>query len=147
MMHELSICQALLIRVAEIAAVNGAAAVERVTIEIGALAGVDPALLTAAFAVMRAGSCAATAALRIESTGVRIECLACGTEAPAAPNRLICTQCGGYRTRVVAGEDLRLRDVELRLAGLPELAQLPPVPEPSGLLRRRARASGPGATA
>ena len=43
MMHELSICQALLIRVAEIAAVNGAAAVERVTIEIGALAGVDPA--------------------------------------------------------------------------------------------------------
>jgi hydrogenase nickel incorporation protein HypA/HybF len=115
-MHEMSVCQALLAQVAQVAAAaDGAARVSHLTLEVGALAGVDPAQLAAAFAVMRTGGCAAQAILLIETIGVRIECLGCGTESPAAPNRLICAACGGYRTRVVAGEEMRLRRVELRV--------------------------------
>lgn len=114
-MHELSVCWALLTQVAEIAAGRGAVTVERVVIEIGPLSGVEPSLLAQAFAVVRAGSCAAAAELSIESTPVRIGCLSCGAETPTVPNRLVCAQCGGYRTRIIAGDEMRLRRVELRL--------------------------------
>jgi hydrogenase nickel incorporation protein HypA/HybF len=113
--HELSVCQALLHQVAEIAAARGADRVTRITIEVGPLAGVDPALLVSAFAIARAGSCAAGATLLFEATAVEITCLSCGRHSRPRPNRLVCSSCGGFRTRVVAGEELRLRRVELHV--------------------------------
>jgi hydrogenase nickel incorporation protein HypA/HybF len=113
--HELSVCQALLTQVAEIAAGRGARMVERITIEVGPLCGVEPALLARAFVIARAGGCAAEAALLIESTSVTVSCVGCGAQSQVAPNRLICAMCGGFRTRVVAGDELRLRRVELRM--------------------------------
>lgn len=114
-MHELSVCQALLTQVANIAAERGAGAVERITIEIGPLCGVEPELLARAFTVARAGGCAAGATLSIELTAVEISCLSCGARSQTAPNRLVCAECGGYRARVVAGDELRLRRVELHV--------------------------------
>lgn len=111
--HELSVCQALLDQVAAIAARRGAEHVTRITIEVGPLCGVDPALLANAFAVACAGSCASNATLLIDETAVEISCLACGKRTQTAPNRLICGACGGYRIRIVAGEELCLRRVEL----------------------------------
>ncbi len=115
-MHELSICQALLHQVNHIAAAAGCANVEKITIAIGPLAGVEPGLISSAFAVMKIGGCAAQATLIIESAGVRVECAVCGAVSQTAANRLICSACGGYRTRVVAGEELCLLRVELRAA-------------------------------
>lgn len=88
---------------------------ERIVIEVGPLSGVEPALLGRAFMVVRAGSCAANAVLSIETPGVTIRCLTCDAESQPAPNRLICGVCGGYRTRIVAGDELRLRRVELNV--------------------------------
>lgn len=114
--HELSICQSLLSQVTEIAGERGASAVERIVIEVGPLAGVEPALLAQAFAIASAGGCAAHATLSIETTQVTVSCIACGAQSHAAPNRLLCGVCGGYRTRIVAGDELRLRRVELRVS-------------------------------
>lgn len=114
-MHELSVCQALLRQVAEIAKGRGASAVERITIELGPLCGIEPELLASAFAVLRAGGCAAQAALLIESTTVTVSCLDCGAQSQTDPNRLVCLVCGGFRTRIVAGDELRLRRLELRM--------------------------------
>ena len=114
-MHELSVCQALLGQVAEIAERRGASAVERITIEVGPLSGIEPGLLASAFATLRAGGCAAQARLSIESTGVSISCLDCGERTPVEPNRLVCGACGGFRTRIIAGDELRLRGLELRV--------------------------------
>ena len=111
--HELSVCQALLAQVVEIATDRGASAVSRITVEVGPLSGVEPALLASAFEIVRAGSCAAGAILLIETTAITISCLICGAESQTAPNRLLCAACGGYRTRVVGGDELRLRGVEL----------------------------------
>jgi hydrogenase nickel incorporation protein HypA/HybF len=113
--HELSVCQALLRQVAEIAKGRGASAVERITIELGPLCGIEPELLASAFAVLRAGGCAAQAALLIESTTVTVSCLDCGAQSQTDPNRLVCLVCGGFRTRIVAGDELRLRRLELRV--------------------------------
>jgi hydrogenase nickel incorporation protein HypA/HybF len=113
--HELSVCQALLTQVAEIAAGRGASHVARITIEVGPLSGVEPALLASAFAIVRAGSCAADAALSIESTAVTISCVICGAQSQTGPNHLVCAICGGFRTRIVTGDELRLRRIELRM--------------------------------
>ncbi|MEP6884837.1 MAG: hydrogenase maturation nickel metallochaperone HypA [Gammaproteobacteria bacterium] len=115
-MHELSVCQALLTQVAEIAADRGAIAVERIIIEVGPLSGVEAHSLLQAFAVARRGSCAADAVLSIEETPVVVLCLGCGVQTKTSPNRLVCAECGGYRTRIMAGDELRLRRVELRVA-------------------------------
>ena len=93
-MHELSVCQALLTQVAEIAVGRGASVVERITIEVGPLSGVEPALLASAFAVLRAGGCSAEATLSIESTPVTIGCLTCGAQSQTSPSRLVCAKCG-----------------------------------------------------
>jgi len=115
-MHELSVCQALLSQVTILAAARNAVAVSAVTIEVGPLAGVDGQLPVNAFAIMRRGSCAEDAELIVVSLDVTVECLACGLQSPAQPNRLVCSSCGGFRTRIVAGDELRLRSVEMTLA-------------------------------
>jgi len=111
----MSVCQALLAQVARIAQDRGATAVKRISIELGPLCGVDAGQLEAAFAVMRRGGLAAGAELAIASVGVRVACAACGKESEATPNRLICAACGAYRTRLMAGDELRLMQVELRM--------------------------------
>jgi hydrogenase nickel incorporation protein HypA/HybF len=112
--HELSVCQALLAQVDEIARQNSAAAVSRVLVEVGPLCGVEPNLLMSAFAVMCSRSIASGAELLIESTAVTVACLACGVRTETRANRLACAACGGFRTQVVAGDELRLLRVEMR---------------------------------
>jgi hydrogenase nickel incorporation protein HypA/HybF len=112
--HELSICKALLEQVTCITADAGAQHVEHIVIEIGPLAGVEPGLIADAFVVMRRGGCAANASLSIESAAIRVACKDCNAVSNARANRLLCAVCGGYRTCVLAGEELRLLRVELR---------------------------------
>ncbi len=110
----MSVCQALLVQVAAIARQRGAA-VASITVEIGPLSGVDSAQLLLAFAVMRAGGNCATAVLLIETASVEVRCLSCGADSETLVNRLVCRACGGFRTRVIAGDELRLRRVELEV--------------------------------
>lgn len=114
-MHELSVCQNLLVQVADIAAARGASSVARITLEVGPLCGVEPTLLARAFEFARAGSCAAGAELNIEIVGVSVRCMLCGAETQVMPNRMLCGACGGYHTELISGDELRLRGVELRL--------------------------------
>ncbi len=113
-MHELSVCQALLIQVEDLARKKAAASVERITVECGPLSGVEPILLKDAFAIMRLGGIAAAAELSIVSPRVSIECRECGRRNETRPNRLVCAACGGFRTRVIAGDELRLRSIEMQ---------------------------------
>jgi len=114
-MHELAVCQALLERVEAIAAARGARAVNRVTVRVGPLSGVEPQLLASAFSVARAGTRAAAARLELEHGAVRVACSACGAESEAPPSCLLCAACGSYRTRVIAGDELLLASLELEI--------------------------------
>ncbi len=112
-MHELSICQALLAQVREIAQTHDAQHVKQITVAVGPLSGVEPALLAVAFQWARVGSCAADAELKFEQAPARVRCAECGIESECAPNRLLCGACGGFRTQVVSGDELFLVRVEL----------------------------------
>lgn len=112
-MHELSVCQALLEEVTGIARRHGARAVERISVEVGPLAGIEPGLLTSAFEIARRGTCAAEAELSVAMLEIRVRCADCGVVSAAQPNCLLCAACGGYRIRVQQGAELRLRKIEL----------------------------------
>jgi len=122
--HELSVCQALLTQVAEIAGSRRARVVERITVEVGPLSGTEPTLLLNAFIAMRSGI-TSTAELRIEHCTVGITCLECGAYSQTQPNRLICAPCGSWRTRVIAGDGLRLLRVEMRTTDSSDAQQSP----------------------
>ena len=115
-MHELSLCQALLSEVSRIAASHGARAVERVNVEIGRLSGVEPELLSRAFEIARLGTCAEHAVLSLAVLEITVRCVDCGAASRAQPNHLLCGVCGGYRTQVLEGNELRLRALELDVA-------------------------------
>lgn len=112
-MHELSVCYAMLDEVERIAAKNCAASVHSITVKIGPLSGVEPALLRRAYPLAAAGTIAAGARLMVEQAKVAVKCSTCGAESDVPPNRLLCGSCGDFRTYVVRGDEMLLQRVEL----------------------------------
>jgi len=112
-MHELSVCQALVGQLRDIAREQRATRITRVVVQIGPLSGVEPELLRHAYPVASAGSPAADATLVLEPLPIRVHCEACGADSDATANRLLCGACGDYRTRLISGDELLLASVEL----------------------------------
>lgn len=111
-MHELTICQALISQVEDIAS-QRTAWVRQVRVGIGPLSGIEPQLLESAYPLACAGTRAQGSQLEIEHTDVRVRCRGCGAETIAAPNRLVCGTCGDWHTDLLAGDELLLLRVDL----------------------------------
>jgi hydrogenase nickel incorporation protein HypA/HybF len=112
-MHELAICQALMEQVERIGREQQAQSVESIQLGIGPLSGVEPRLLEQAFYVARAGSMADQARLVIENTPVMVSCKQCGARTEVLPSRLLCGQCGDWRTTLISGDEMVLQNIEL----------------------------------
>jgi hydrogenase nickel incorporation protein HypA/HybF len=111
-MHELSICQALITKVENIAR-QRSGQVRRVSVGIGPLSGVEPQLLEDAYPLACAGTCAEGSQLAIEPMNIRVRCRSCGAETSALPNRLLCGACGDWHTDLLSGDELLLLRIEL----------------------------------
>lgn len=112
-MHELSVCLSLLRDVERIARENNAARVTRIAVTVGPLSGVEPDLLRNAYSLAVAGTVAEDAEFCIDVSDIVITCSQCGAESPAKPNRLLCGNCGDYRTNLVSGDEMILQSLEL----------------------------------
>ena len=112
-MHELSVCAALLTQVERIAMDHNAAKVTRIVLKVGPLSGVETTLLQSAYPIAAADTVAAEAELVIEAADVIVRCSQCGNDSWVVPNRLLCCECGDFRTRVVSGDEMILQSVEL----------------------------------
>ena len=112
-MHELSVCLALLEEVQRVAAENDASEVTRIVVTIGPLSGVEPDLLRNAYPLAVTGTIAENAELEIEPADIVVRCSECGAESAATPNRLLCGECGDYKTNLVSGDEMILARVEL----------------------------------
>ena len=118
-MHELSVCIAMLDAVERIAAKHAAPGVAKIILKIGPLSGIEADLLQHAYPLAAAGTLAADADLVIETDSIIVSCTQCGAESTARPNRLLCAQCGDFRTRVISGDEMILQTVELLPAAPP----------------------------
>jgi hydrogenase nickel incorporation protein HypA/HybF len=111
--HELSLCDDLLDQVVAIAAQHHAQSVESITVRIGALSGVEPALLESAFAMIRVGTVAEQAHIIMQTSPVTVLCRKCGAQSEVAANRLLCNACQSADTTLISGDELILASVAL----------------------------------
>ncbi len=112
-MHEYSIVSSLLERVGAEARTHNAIAVHRLTIRIGAAAGVDPDLLSKAYEHFRAGTICARAELCVERVAERWACPVCGRTLERGAV-LSCQGCG-MPARLMAGDEIILERIEMEV--------------------------------
>jgi hydrogenase nickel incorporation protein HypA/HybF len=114
-MHELSISNAMLEQVALVVVRHGARGVSEITLRLGPLSGVEPALLRAAYMQSRIDTLAADAELVIVDAPVRILCRRCAavSDITCRPLRLMCGACGSEDTQLLGGDEMLLESIEL----------------------------------
>jgi hydrogenase nickel incorporation protein HypA/HybF len=108
-MHELSITQSI---VEACAARAGGARVGRVTLEVGRLTCVMPEALRFCYDACTEGTGLEGSELEIIEISGRGRCRACGDEV-ALDDLLSPCGCGSYDLELIAGEDLRIKEMEL----------------------------------
>lgn len=112
-MHELSLAQALIEQAERIRAEHGAESVASITVNIGALSGVDRQSFEFAFPMAAAETALCGARLRIEETPAQALCEDCRARSQPEPAFVVCAACGSRRVRITAGRDFLLTAVEL----------------------------------
>jgi hydrogenase nickel incorporation protein HypA/HybF len=117
-MHELAVCQALIDQVEKVAKSENASRVTGIYLEIGPLSGVESQLLEHAYPLAAHGTLAQDARLIIDTAAVRVRCTKCDLQTDVLPNRLICGACGDWHVKVISGDELLLKRVELEKADL-----------------------------
>jgi hydrogenase nickel incorporation protein HypA/HybF len=111
--HEYSIVQALIDKVAEEARSRGAVAIRRVEVRIGELSGVDPELLKTAYETFRDGTVCREAALEVLPAPACWVCPDCGAAIP--PGTVL--RCGGCDrpARLSGGDEILLERIEMEV--------------------------------
>jgi hydrogenase nickel incorporation protein HypA/HybF len=112
-MHEYSIVQALVERVAAEARARGATAVHRLSIRIGELSGVEPELLTTAYDTFRERTICNGADLDLQVVAARWECPSC-RRAIGRGDVLTCPACG-LPARLAEGDEIMLDRIEMEV--------------------------------
>jgi hydrogenase nickel incorporation protein HypA/HybF len=112
-MHEVSICEGIRAVIEDQAATHGFATVQRVTLEIGAFAGVERDALTFAFDAVMRGSVAEGAGLEIVDLPGRAWCYDCATSVRIADRLADCPLCGGGRLMPEGGDEMRIKNMEV----------------------------------
>jgi hydrogenase nickel incorporation protein HypA/HybF len=112
-MHELAVCQALIGEVSAVARSKRASSVTDIYVSVGPLSGVEHPLMRNSFPIAAAGTVASEANLHLEAMPVRVGCGECGAESEVPANRLVCKECGHWRTRLISGDELMLQRVVL----------------------------------
>ncbi|RNC70674.1 MAG: hydrogenase maturation nickel metallochaperone HypA [Desulfuromonadales bacterium] len=109
-MHEMSITQSV-VDICEKSAEGRR--VLSVVLEIGELSGVVPDAVEFCFEACTSGTLLEGAKLVIERVPGVGRCPSCGKESPVRSYFDPCPGCGAYGVRVVAGEELRVKEVEV----------------------------------
>ncbi len=112
-MHEMAICESILGILKEQAAEQRFDTVKRVRLEIGPLSGVEIEALKFGFDVVTRGSLAESAALEIVETQASAWCMPCGETVTIRERFDACPKCGSHQLQVTAGEELRIKELEV----------------------------------
>ncbi|MFB9267631.1 hydrogenase maturation nickel metallochaperone HypA [Bradyrhizobium erythrophlei] len=112
-MHEMALCESVMEIVEEEARRRSFSKVRTVCLEIGALSHAAPEAIKFCFAAVAARTIADGAILEIvESPGVAW-CMACSRSVEIAQRYEPCPCCGSYQLQVTAGEEMRVKELEV----------------------------------
>lgn len=112
-MHEVSICEGILGVIKDQARTHGFTAVRRITLEIGAFAGVEQAALRFGFDAVMRGTVAEGARLDIIDLPGRARCHDCLRTVEIADRLAPCPLCGGARLLQEGGNEMRIKNIEV----------------------------------
>jgi hydrogenase nickel incorporation protein HypA/HybF len=112
-MHEMALTESIVEIAADAAKKQDAGRVRRVFVEVGALSHVEPEALQFCFAAVSAGTIVEGAQLEIDRVPGAGWCLDCGKTVPLAERFAACPECGGTRVQMTAGDELRVREIEV----------------------------------
>lgn len=110
-MHELSLAGGVLKVVEDAAAREGFARVRRLTLESGALAGVEVRALRFALEALAPGTCLEGAELEILEPPAPAWCHACSSSVEVRSRLDDCPRCGSSRLLPTGGTELRVREL------------------------------------
>ena len=110
-MHELSLAGGVLKLVEDAALREGFVRVKRLTLEAGALSGVEPRALRFALESLAPGTCLEGAELDILEPAAPAWCHDCCATVEIRHRLDDCPQCGGARVLPTGSQDLRVRDL------------------------------------
>jgi hydrogenase nickel incorporation protein HypA/HybF len=112
-MHEMALAESVMEIVERAASAHAAAAVRAVRLEIGRLSHVEPDALRFAFDVVKRNGVAHGARLEIVPTEGTAWCMRCCDTVALARLGDACPRCGSYQLQVTAGDELRVKDIEI----------------------------------
>jgi hydrogenase nickel incorporation protein HypA/HybF len=117
--HEMSLAEGVLGVIEDTLAVQPAGAnetVRTVRLEIGRLAAVELEALRFSFEVVKRGTVADAATLEVIEVPGAAWCMQCCDSVPVAQRGDACPRCGSHQLQVTAGDELRVKDIELAAA-------------------------------
>ena len=110
-MHEMSLAANVLQLVDAAAAREGFAQVRRLTLEAGALAGVEVRALRFALDAVSPGTCLEGAQIDIDEPPGTAWCMRCAASVSIASRTDPCPACGGHQIQPTGGSELRVLDL------------------------------------
>lgn len=110
-MHEMSLAGGVLRVIEDAAAREGFTRVQRLTLEAGALAGVEPRALRFALEAIAPGTALEGADLVIEEPPGRAWCMRCCETVDIASRADACPRCGSHQLQPTGGTELKVRDL------------------------------------
>ncbi len=112
-MHEMSLTEGIVDIIEEESRRRGFSRVRKVRLEVGAIGHVEPHALTFCFEAVTRGTVAEGAELDIISTPGAGWCFDCEKSTALTERFGACAYCGGRRVQMTAGDELRLKDMEV----------------------------------
>ena len=107
-MHELSIAQSILEIAEKAAPPDNNAVITSVGLQIGELSGIEIDALKFALSIIRENTILAKANLNIEIIKGEAECIDCKEIFPMKSFATSCPQCGGYRSKILQGREMKV---------------------------------------
>lgn len=112
-MHEVSLCESVLMILEAHAKVHGYQRVKTVWLEIGSLAAVDPEAMNFSFDAVMKGTLAEGAKLEIIEVPGEARCYQCNKTVALRRLGDPCPECGSYDLEIIEGEGMRIKDVSV----------------------------------
>lgn len=112
-MHEMSLAESVREIIEDAARKQDFRRVKTVWLEVGKLSSVEAEAMRFCFEAVMKDSIADGARLEIIATGGQGRCTACGHEMPIETLYDSCTQCGSYGLQVIAGDAMRVKELEV----------------------------------
>lgn len=112
-MHEVGIAESIIDIAVKTAVKNGFSKVLSVTVNIGKLVAVENDSLMFAFDTLKEGTILNLAGLIINDIDIKGKCIDCGEENIYDEYFFACKNCGSYNVKIVAGEELDIKDIEV----------------------------------